>query len=152
MRGISLTEQTDDSTAPIWRPIATRASRAAIAVAFVALLAGRAEALTAQKKHRHGEAANRAQAEKPPSGPLMIIVSIGSQHVSLYADGAFVARGPVSTGMHGHPTPVGVPPPAAADEQLDEERQCSRRSPARPTAGPDSPGQVATRPDPPARP
>jgi len=38
----------------------------------------------------------------------MIIVSIGSQHVSLYADGAFVARGPVSTGMHGHPTPVGV--------------------------------------------
>jgi L,D-transpeptidase catalytic domain len=77
-------------------------------VALIALLAGRAEALPAQKKHRHGEAANRAQAEKPPAGPLMIIVSIGSQHVSLYADGAFVARGPVSTGMHGHPTPVGV--------------------------------------------
>jgi hypothetical protein len=38
----------------------------------------------------------------------MIIVSIGGQHVSLYANGAFVARGPVSTGMRGHPTPVGV--------------------------------------------
>src|SRR5262249_1889271 len=55
----------------------------------------------------HGEAP-RTQVEKPLSGPLMIIVSIGSQHVSLYADGAFVARGPVSTGMRGHPTPVGV--------------------------------------------
>ncbi len=35
-------------------------------------------------------------------------MSIASQHVSLYANGQFVARGPVSTGMHGHPTPMGV--------------------------------------------
>lgn len=108
MRGISLTERIYDSTAPTRRRFAGRTARAATVVAFIALLAGRAEAVPAQKKHRHSEAANRAQAEKPPSGPLMIIVSIGSQHVSLYADGAFVARGPVSTGMHGHPTPVGV--------------------------------------------
>jgi lipoprotein-anchoring transpeptidase ErfK/SrfK len=104
-----LTEQTSDTTAPGRRHVAARTARAAIVAAFVALLAGRADAIPAQqKKHRHGEAANRAQAEKPPSGPLTIIVSIGGQHVSLYANGAFVARGPVSTGMHGHPTPVGV--------------------------------------------
>jgi lipoprotein-anchoring transpeptidase ErfK/SrfK len=104
-----LIEQTYDSTAPVWRHVAARTARAAIAAAFVALLAGQAEAIPAQqKKHRHGEPANRAQAEKPPSGPLTIIVSIGSQHVSLYANGTFVARGPVSTGMRGHPTPVGV--------------------------------------------
>jgi len=90
------------------RQFAGQARRAALVLALAALLTGRSEAApTHQKKHRHGEA-ERAQAEKPPSGPLMIIVSIGSQHVSLYADGAFVARGPVSTGMHGHPTPVGV--------------------------------------------
>ena len=104
-----MTEQTYDSAAAIRRHVAARTARAAIVAAFVALLAGGAEAIPAQqKKHRQGEPANRAQAEKPPSGPLMIIVSIGSQHVSLYANGAFVARGPVSTGMHGHPTPVGV--------------------------------------------
>jgi L,D-transpeptidase catalytic domain len=104
-----LTEQTSDTTAAGRRHVAARTACAAIAAAFVALLAGRADAIPAQqKKHRHGEAANRAQAEKPPSGPLTIIVSIGGQHVSLYANGAFVARGPVSTGMHGHPTPVGV--------------------------------------------
>jgi lipoprotein-anchoring transpeptidase ErfK/SrfK len=101
--------QAYDSTAPGRRQVAARTAQAAFVAAFVALLAGRAEAIPAQqKKHRHGEATNRAQAEKPPSGPLTIIVSIGSQHVSLYANGAFVARGPISTGMHGHPTPVGV--------------------------------------------
>jgi hypothetical protein len=67
-----------------------------------------ADAAPRDKAHRHGEAAKRAPAEKIPSGPLTIVVSIGSQHVSLYADGSFVARGPVSTGMHGHPTPVGI--------------------------------------------
>jgi L,D-transpeptidase catalytic domain len=89
--------------------IAARTGRAALALAFAALLAGRAEAAPGQvKKHRHVESTKRAQAEKPPAGPLTIIVSIGSQHVSLYADGKFVARGPVSTGVRGHPTPVGV--------------------------------------------
>ena len=89
--------------------IAARAGRAALVLAFAALLAGGAEAAPGQlKKHRHSEPAKRAQAEKPPAGPLTIIVSIGSQHVSLYADGKFVARGPVSTGVRGHPTPVGV--------------------------------------------
>jgi hypothetical protein len=91
------------------RQVAAQAWRAARGLALAALLAGLTDAAPAHaKKHRHGDAANRAQAEKPPSGPLTVIVSIGSQHVSLYADGAFVARGPVSTGMRGHPTPVGV--------------------------------------------
>ena len=91
------------------RRIVLRASRAARAVALAALFAGPAAAATPHEKpHRHGEAAKRAQAEKLPGGPLTIIVSIGGQHVSLYADGTFVARGPVSTGMQGHPTPIGV--------------------------------------------
>jgi hypothetical protein len=85
-----------------------RASRAALAAALAALLAGPADTATAREKaSRRGEA-KRAQPDKLPNGPLTIIVSIGSQHVSLYADGTFVARGPVSTGMRGHPTPVGV--------------------------------------------
>jgi hypothetical protein len=91
------------------RRIAARVSAIALALVFLAAASGRSEAAPGYpKRHRHGDVANRAPAEKPPSGPLTIIVSIGSQHVSLYADGAFVARGPVSTGMHGHPTPVGV--------------------------------------------
>jgi hypothetical protein len=73
------------------------------------LLAGRAEAAPGhQKKHRHADPAKHGAAQKPPAGPLTIIVSIASQRVTLYANGEFVARGPVSTGVPGHPTPVGV--------------------------------------------
>jgi hypothetical protein len=91
------------------RRIAAQVSAIALALAFFAAAAGRTEAApTHQKRHRHGDVAHPAPAEKPPSGPLTIIVSIASQRVSLYADGAFVARGPVSTGTHGHATPVGV--------------------------------------------
>lgn len=44
----------------------------------------------------------------PTSGVLQIVVSIGSQRVTLFHDGVPVAQGPVSTGMPGHPTPMGV--------------------------------------------
>ena len=43
-----------------------------------------------------------------PKGPLQIIVSIGSQKVTLYSNGERVAQGGVSTGVPGHPTPLGV--------------------------------------------
>ena len=43
-----------------------------------------------------------------PSGPMQIVVSVGSQRVTLYSNGERVAQGPVSTGMPGHSTPMGV--------------------------------------------
>src|SRR5580704_7749425 len=43
-----------------------------------------------------------------PKGPLQIVVSIASQHVTLYSNGVHVAQGPVSTGVPGRPTPMGV--------------------------------------------
>jgi L,D-transpeptidase catalytic domain len=49
-----------------------------------------------------------AEQPKPPAGPLIIVVSIGSQHVTVYDNGTPIATAPVSTGMPGHPTPVGV--------------------------------------------
>jgi lipoprotein-anchoring transpeptidase ErfK/SrfK len=43
-----------------------------------------------------------------PKGPLQIVVSIGDQRVTLYSNGVHVAQGPVSTGVPGRPTPMGV--------------------------------------------
>jgi lipoprotein-anchoring transpeptidase ErfK/SrfK len=43
-----------------------------------------------------------------PKGPMQLVVSIGSQKVTLYSNGVRVAQGPVSTGVPGHPTPMGV--------------------------------------------
>jgi hypothetical protein len=41
-------------------------------------------------------------------GVLQIVVSIGTQRVTLFSDGVRMAQGPVSTGTPSHPTPMGV--------------------------------------------
>jgi hypothetical protein len=63
-------------------------------------------------KHHHWQTnsapAKNAQPEDPPKGPLQIIISIADQRVSLFDNGALIARSSVSTGTQGHPTPLGV--------------------------------------------
>jgi lipoprotein-anchoring transpeptidase ErfK/SrfK len=41
-------------------------------------------------------------------GPLLIVISIADQRISLYDNGELVARSTVSTGVRDHPTPLGV--------------------------------------------
>ncbi len=64
-----------------------------------------------QKIRRH-TATKRQEPEKDtgakPQGPLMINVSIDKQKVRIYDDNGLFAEAPVSTGMRGHPTPMGV--------------------------------------------
>jgi hypothetical protein len=43
-----------------------------------------------------------------PKGPLQMVVSIGGQHVTLYANGQRIEQAKVSTGTPGRPTPLGV--------------------------------------------
>ena len=71
----------------------------------VALLGamGRAEA-----RHHREQAKASTEAEPIPKGPFQIIISLGDQHLSLYGSDGLIARAPVSTGMRGHPTPLGV--------------------------------------------
>ena len=63
-------------------------------------------------KHHHrqtnSETAKSARPEPLPKGPLQIIISIVDQRVSLFDNGALIARSSVSTGTQGHPTPLGV--------------------------------------------
>ena len=63
-------------------------------------------------KHHHGhtksELTKEAAAQDPTKGPLQIIISIADQQLSLYDNGALIARSSVSTGVQGHPTPLGV--------------------------------------------
>jgi len=64
---------------------------------------GRAEA-----KHHREQAKASADTEVIPKGPFEIIISITDQHLSLYGSTGLIARAPVSTGMRGHATPLGV--------------------------------------------
>jgi hypothetical protein len=41
-------------------------------------------------------------------GPLQVVISIADQRISVYDNGALIARSSVSTGVRGHPTPLGV--------------------------------------------
>jgi hypothetical protein len=63
-------------------------------------------------KHQHGhtksELAKKAEPQDAPKGPLQIIISTADQQISLYDNGALIARSSVSTGVQGHPTPLGV--------------------------------------------
>jgi hypothetical protein len=63
-----------------------------------------------KQDHRqtNSESAKKARPDDPPKGPLQIIVSIADQRVSLFDNGALIARSSVSTGTQGHPTPLGV--------------------------------------------
>ena len=70
-----------------------------------------------QQKPRRRRAAPRyvepsddkpAAALPKPSGPLVIVVSIGKQTVTVYDDGKVIAKSPISSGMTGHPTPTGI--------------------------------------------
>ena len=59
-------------------------------------------------KHHHRQTNSETAPEPLPKGPLQIIISIADQRISLFDNGALIARSSVSTGMEGHPTPLGV--------------------------------------------
>ena len=62
------------------------------------------------KSPRHGDKKPHAVVEKEtkPQGPLIISISIAQQKLRLYDANGLFAESPVSTGMPGHPTPMGV--------------------------------------------
>jgi hypothetical protein len=52
-----------------------------------------------QYRHAKSELAKKAEPQDPPKGPLQIIISIADQQLSLYDNGALIARSSVSTGV-----------------------------------------------------
>ncbi len=60
--------------------------------------------------HRHAksDSVKKVEPQVALKGPLQVIISIADQQLSLYDNGALIAHSPVSTGVQGHPTPLGV--------------------------------------------
>lgn len=59
-------------------------------------------------KFRTAEKARKDPGPPIPPGPHHLVVSVKTQRVTLYSNGALAARAPVSTGTATHPTPTGV--------------------------------------------
>jgi lipoprotein-anchoring transpeptidase ErfK/SrfK len=49
-----------------------------------------------------------AAALPKPNGPLVLVVSIGKQTVTVYDDGKVIAKSPISSGTSANPTPTGI--------------------------------------------
>lgn len=69
-----------------------------------------------RRGYKKAESPRKSQPEKASKdtprdvakGPLLLIISIADQRISLYDNGALIAHSSVSTGVKGHPTPLGV--------------------------------------------
>jgi lipoprotein-anchoring transpeptidase ErfK/SrfK len=62
--------------------------------------------IRSQKKRKAIEPLGK-EADKP-HGPLVIAIAINKQSMKIYDANGFFAETPISTGMRGHPTPMGV--------------------------------------------
>ena len=61
------------------------------------------------KTRRHSEKKTEPEKESTkPQGPVIISISIDQQKLRLYDANGLFAESPISTGMRGHPTPMGV--------------------------------------------
>ncbi len=88
---------------PCWVPtIVTLAT----AVALMALAA--APSANAAAKQAHPGRPSEATASRDAGEPIMAIVSLKSQQVTIYDADGWILRAPVSTGMKGRETPAGV--------------------------------------------
>jgi lipoprotein-anchoring transpeptidase ErfK/SrfK len=76
--------------------------------AVVAWPPSQAEASLHRKSKRVDEATSKKEQPAPPKGPLIISIAIANQHLTVFDGNAAIAHAPVSTGMSGHPTPMGV--------------------------------------------
>jgi lipoprotein-anchoring transpeptidase ErfK/SrfK len=60
------------------------------------------------RRHVDKKAGTAEKESTKPQGPLIISISIAQQKMRIYDANGFFAETPVSTGMPGHPTPMGV--------------------------------------------
>ena len=79
-----------------------------VAVATTLTVLSAAPSADAAGDRTRGAAATEAAAPRDRGEPIMAIVSIKSQRVTIYDAGGWILRAPVSTGVTGRETPAGV--------------------------------------------
>jgi hypothetical protein len=89
------------------RPDKTQPRPTLLAAAAIAALIALPDPALAARRH-HAEHASEAVAPRAAGTPLMAIVSVKSQRVTIYDADGWILRAPVSTGQTGRETPAGV--------------------------------------------
>src|SRR5262249_37870968 len=78
---------------------------AALATALVTLAGDQAGGRSSREREARGDANVRSRAA---GGPVMAIVALGEQRVTIYDADGRILRAPVSTGQTGYETPAGI--------------------------------------------
>jgi len=78
------------------------------AIAVLSTLIVLPQPAAAARRHHAERAPAESAAPRPAGAPLMAIVSIKSQRVTIYDADGWILRAPVSTGVKGRETPAGV--------------------------------------------
>ncbi len=89
-------------------PRVRRARRTPLCLAFAGLVALLSTPDRAAVAGRHQAPAVEAAAPRPAGEPIMAIVSLQSQRVTVYDAKGWILRAPVSTGQKGRETPAGI--------------------------------------------
>lgn len=84
------------------------ASALAVLIAITSGAEARQESGATRTAARATGAAERVQPARPAEQPVLAVISIGTQRISVYGPDGLITRAPVSTGQAGHPTPTGV--------------------------------------------
>jgi hypothetical protein len=79
-----------------------------VGLAVVTLVAATALTGDAAAKQEHPATIKETTAPREAGEPIMAIVSIKTQHVTLYDADGWILRAPVSTGVKGRETPAGI--------------------------------------------
>ena len=108
--GKALPRRTPAATAATSALAKSALAKSALAtMAALAALAAAPDAPAAPRRHAgHAARASEATAPRPAGAPIMAIVSLKHQHVTVYDADGWILRAPVSSGQHGRETPAGV--------------------------------------------
>src|SRR5262245_25231701 len=79
-----------------------------VALIAAALLLPLAATTQRAEARASSEAAAETKKKPTPAGPILAIVSLAKQRISVYGHAGLLAQSPVSTGMPGYRTPAGV--------------------------------------------
>ena len=90
------------------RPAEARRPTHLILAATGALAALMAAPHPARAASHHGHAAAEAEAPRSAGAPIMAIISLKHQHITVYDADGWMLRSPVSTGQRGRETPAGI--------------------------------------------
>jgi len=79
-----------------------------LAMAAIAALLAVPPADAASRNNRHSDRTSESMVPREAGPPVMAIVSLRSQHVTIYDADGWIMRAPVSSGQKGRETPAGV--------------------------------------------